>query len=385
MTERDDGRPSPENREAPAEAEPIAEEETGAERPAARVDERRGEESRREDQERAREARTRASHAASSDDPRLGDWSGAELRAGQIALAEAQQRECTAQTNAFFEEVKDSKPALDKGYKVAGAYDVRIQGWTTRSKIIEVDGKRFFVLCSFPAGNTRRRFDRLMEAVSGDPMRKPTPAGWKRTVESRSEIPTVAGTRSDMVVMPYLEVFNAYDLFADQKDIQDFGPFDWAKQATTGDKLALIGPIGAALARLHASGKTWGEAILPNVVLDQQRQPTFVDPETTYEGIPEREQRARDVRTLIGSIAGALARAEDRRDFQDVAHLVLQGYGDDSELVTALDRLCAEPLGFRQKLTFEFWGKFRVGATDGKEFEEVRLSIRAAIAERRAG
>lgn len=336
------------------------------------------------DRERAAAARARVRRAVPRGEARpLGDWAGTELRGGRIALTEAQGREYARKAEAFFVEVKDSKMATDKGYQVAGAYDVRVQGWTTRSTIVEVEGKRVFVLCSFPAGATRRRFDRLMETLSGDPMRKPTPEGWKLTVESRSEIPTIAGTRPDMVAMPYLEVMNAYDLFAHQKDVRDFGPFGWAEEAGVADKLALVGPIAGALKGLHGKGKTWGEAILPNVVLDQERRPTFVDPETTYEGITDVEQRARDIRTLIGSVAGALARGDGYRDFQAVANLVLEGYGDDPETLEALDRFCARPMPFRQKLTFGFWGKFRVGATDGAEYEEVRLAIRAAIAERR--
>lgn len=385
MTERSDIRGVPADRSEAAEKRA----EDAAERPEIRSEaraEKRAKptsEEREREAERNREARERARSLASAGGPRVGDWPASAIREGTIQLTNEQQQECSVKTDAFFAEVKDSKLATDKGYKVAGAYDVRVQGWTTRSTIIDVEGKRLFVLCSFPAGATRRRFDRFMEVVSGDAMRKPTPEGWKRTVESRSEIPAVAGTRKDMVVMPYLEVFNAYDLFAHQKDIEDFGPFDWVKEATTGDKLAYVVPIAIALGRLHSSGKTWGEAILPNVVLDQEKKPTFVDPETTYEGIPEGEQRARDVRNLITSISGALVRGEQYRDFQAVAQLVLEGYGDDSELLEELDRLCAKPLGWRQRLTFEFWGKFRIGATDAKEFEEVRTAIRAAIAERR--
>lgn len=373
-----------ESDETPLEGEqPEAQFEVRAERRPADTPEEREQHA-----ERVREARARARRLGVGGHPRYGDWSYDEVSDDKIELTPTEQKECADKTDAFFAEVKDSKLATTVGYKVAGAYDVRVQGWTTRTKIVEVEGKRLFVLYSFPAANTRRRWDRLMEIVAGDPMRKPTPEGWKATVEARSEIPTVSGTREDMVVMAYLEAFNAYDLFAHQKDVRDFGPFDWAKEATPGDKLALVAKIGGALKELHDNGKTWGEAILPNVVLTKDAltkdvYPVFVDPETTYEGIPELEQRARDVRTLITSISGALARGEGQRNFQDVANLVIEGYGDEPELLEALDALCADPLTWRQKLNFEFWGKFRIGATDGKEFKEVCAAIRAAIAERR--
>ncbi len=293
---------------------------------------------------------------------------------GQIRLTQGEYKKLNKKTDAFFEEIKDSKTATTVGYKVEAAYDSQVKGWTTRSKIMEIEGKKFFALCSYPASRTRRLFDRFMEAVSGDPMRKPKPEKWKETVESRSNIPTVAGTPDNMVVMPYVESINAYDIFAHQKDIKDFGPFDWAETLDVEDKIVMAKGLAETLKATHDTGRTWGEAILPNMILTKDKEPILIDPETTYEGIPETEQKATDVRNLISSISGALARSADMKDFSPVVKSVLAGY-PDKEVREELKRICSQPQPWRQRLIFDGFSRFRIGATSLNEFEQVKKTI----------
>lgn len=292
----------------------------------------------------------------------------------QIKLTPEEYKKLNKKTDAFFEEVKDSKTATNIGYEVAASYDSQVKGWTTRSKIIEIDGQKMFVLCSYPASRTRRLFDRFMETVSGDPMRKPTPEAWKDTVESRSNIPTIAGTPENMVVMPYVESINAYDIFAHQKDIKDFGPFDWAKEMTVEDKIAMCGEFAKTLKATHDTGRTWGEAILPNLILTKDKKPILIDAETTYEGIPENEQKASDIRNLISSISGALARSAGIKDFTPIVRKVLHEYRDP-EVRNELKRICSKPQPWRQRMIFNAFTKFRLGATDLDEFERVKKAI----------
>lgn len=318
-------------------------------------------------------------HGEKSEEERrlvLGDFGGATIQGGQVVLSEKETCVLAEAASVFFAETKDSKVATTKGYKVAGVYDTQVQGWTTQSKIIDLDGKKVFILCSYPAGAMRRRTDRLMERLSGDPMRKPKPAEWKGIVESRSNIPTIAGMPEGIVAMPFVESINVYDIFAHQKDIKDYGPFEWAKTMSVDERLDLIGPLAEELKRVHDGGKTWGEAILPNFVLTKDRTPILVDPETTYEGIDLPEQKALDLRNLILSAYGALARAEKFTDPEAVIARVLDGY-DDAAVKKSLAQLCEKPLSLRKRLFFNLFGRYRIGATDLKEFELVRGAIHA--------
>lgn len=310
----------------------------------------------------------------------LGDFEPSSIEINRIKLSETEIKALNLEAEKFFEEIKKSPLATNKGYKVAGLYDTKIQGWTTRSKIFFVEGKRVFALCSYPNAWLRRKFDRFMEWISGDPMRKPKPGSWKKLIESRSNIPVLADTPANMVVMPYIESFNAYDLFAHQRDIDDFGPFKWAQEMSLEQKIDLLDDIAAELAKLHAGGKTWGEAILPNIVLDQEKKPLFVDPETTYEGISIKQQKAVDIRNLITSVCGALARADDFKDFRSIIKRILTSYGDN-DTIQELGRLCKNKLPFRQRLFFNLFTRFRNGSTDLHEFEKVRKIILEVIHE----
>jgi hypothetical protein len=313
----------------------------------------------------------------------LGDFDAGVLVAENRMRLDAEASQALArELSSFAETTRDSKVATNKGYPVAAVYDAQVQGWTTQSRIVTLpDGQRLFALTSYPQGKRRRHLDRLMERLSGDPMRKPKPKDWKRIVESRNSIPTVEGTPENMVVMPFIESMNAYDLFAHQKEIKDFGPFSWAEGMSADDRLDLAPGIAEELSRVHGSGRTWGEAILPNVVLTKERKSIYIDPETTYEGIEETEQRATDVRNLITSICGALARSEGVQDFKRIAGRVLDGYRA-TETIAALREICAKPLTFRNRLFFNIFSRFRVGSTDLNEFNRVREAIVQAIDER---
>lgn len=303
--------------------------------------------------------------------PSLGDFVGEPLVDGKLILQKFHKQFLDKELLQLVEEVKNSPVAVDKGYKVAAEYDSQVQGWTTQSKIFTLpNGKKLFVLINFTASKWRRWSDRFMEAISGDEMRKPKNADWKKTVESRSNVPTVAGLPDNIVAMPYIESINAYDVFAHQKDIKNFGNFGWAKDLKVNDKIDLLAPITSELKKVHASGKTWGDSILPNFILTKNREPLLVDAETTYENIDVTRQCATDLRNLITSACGALRRGDGIDKFDAVVDKVLSSY-NDSNMSTALKNLCQEGLSWRKELFFNLFGRFRVGSNNLDEFYEV--------------
>jgi len=338
-------------------------------------------EGRHDDHERIERVREEIHNTNVSRKENLGDFQSAEIVNGQIALSGRDTRLAIAEAVKFGKQVEDSKVAISKGYKVAAAYDAQVQGWTTQSKIITLpDGKRLFVLYNYPAGSWRRLADRFMEFLSGDKMRKPKPKDWKATVESRSNIPTIKDMPDNVVVMPFVESINAYDIFAHKKDIKDFGSFDWAKDISIEDRLKLLEPMAAELARVHKTGRTWGEAILPNFILTKDKKPILIDPETVYEQIPIPEQQATDLRNLITSACGSLARGEGYGDFKVVIKSILDGY-KDKPVLDALKKLCSESVSLWKSLFFNLFTRHRVGATDLEEFETVMQTIVKVLSE----
>src|SRR5688572_2756328 len=149
---------------------------------------------------RIRRAIEAKSNTAEKTLPWTGDFSDSSISPeGQVRLTPNEYKKLNRRTDSFFEEVKDSKTATNFGYEVAASYDAHIQSYTTRTKLMEIDGKKVFALCNYPASMYRRLSDRFMERFSGDPMRKPKPGQWKEIVEYRSNIPTIAGTPDNMV------------------------------------------------------------------------------------------------------------------------------------------------------------------------------------------
>jgi tRNA A-37 threonylcarbamoyl transferase component Bud32 len=341
-----------------------------------------GHETNHGDHERIEHVREQIHGAGTAHKENLGDFQSSEIVNGQIALSGRDTRLALSEAIKFGKQVEGSKVAISKGYKVAAAYDAQVQGWTTQSKIITLpDGKRLFVLYNYPAGNWRRLADRFMEFLSGDKMRKPKPKDWKSTVESRSNIPTIKDMPDNVVVMPFVESINAYDIFAHKKDIKDFGPFDWAKDISVEERIKLLEPMAVELERIHKAGRTWGEAILPNFILTKDKKPILIDPETVYEQIPVPEQQATDLRNLITSACGSLARGERYSDFKVVIRNILAGY-KDKLVLGALKKLCGEPLSAWKNLFFNLFTRYRVGATDLNEFETVMQVIVEVLSEK---
>jgi len=308
-------------------------------------------------------------------DPAFGDFDDVAAGGNTIVLNRTNKQFLDHEIHRFIDSVKNDPVAVNKGYKVAASYDSQVQGWTTQSRIFNLpNGKRVFVLVNFPASRWRRMADRFMETISGDEMRKPKNDDWKEIVESRSTVPTIEGFPSNVVVMPFIESINAYDIFAHQKSIKNFGDFGWAKGLKVDGKLDLLDPMVGELKATHLEGKTWGEAILPNFVFTKDKKAVLVDPETTYENLTQAQERATDLRNLITSVCGALKRGDGFSDFGSISKKVLSSYGD-FDILSSLRDLCVNGLSLRKELVFNLFGRHRVGSTNLNEFYEVTSAI----------
>lgn len=294
----------------------------------------------------------------------------------KISLTDEERVFVLNKINEFKQEVKGAKVAITVGYKVEADYDAQVQGWTTQSKVVEMpDGNRIFVLYSYPQGKLRRISDRFMEFLSGDKMHKPWSKDWKRIVEEKSNIPVFADTPDNMVAMPFIKSINAYDLFAHQKDIKDFGDFDWAEGISVEERLELLPAVTQELERVHQSGKAWGESTLMNFIFTLDKKPILVDSETSYS--PEVdlvEAQATDLRNFIVSVCGSLNRSESYTDFENIVRRIFSNYGNE-EVKSKLKEMAKAGISKRQRMFFNLFSRFRIGATDLKEFDKVLVTI----------
>ncbi len=301
----------------------------------------------------------------------------------QILLSRGRLGQLFYQLKPWLEKARLAPMATSNGYKVDASYGAQIEGFTTQSHRVSLgDGGEFFVLYNYPSGKWRRRSDRFTEAFTGEKMRKPTPAHWKKRVESRSVIPTVQipadlghPDQADLVVMPYIPSINGYDLFARPEKIKDWGIFqamNWE------ESMRLLQKVSVALAALHSRRLSWGESILQNVIFTSERVPLWVDAEMAYRNMTWERERSTDVRNLAISSLGSFSQGyASSFDQDEVLHTLLNVH---SQAVLAdLDRLCAEKMSWLQAQAFEHFGKYRLGASSRDHFEACKLTIRGKL------
>ena len=281
---------------------------------------------------------------------------------GRIELGVEEERDVTGKVATHKRRSRFTPPSLVAGAKTATEYDSKAANFSTRTAIVELeDGRKAFAVYNYPTSWIHRGLDTVSKRLAGLKMRKAPSREWKRVFEARSTIPTFQYDDPDVVLMPYIPNVNAHDLFARNKEIKDFGPCPWAGDAGLDEKLEIGERIVEELAAVHESGRNWGETILPNIIVTEEKRPIIVDPETTYDAdVPDAEQRARDLRDILMSIAGALRTSEGVEDFRPVVSRLVGAY-KDPEVIQALKSLAAEKPSILQKIMRAAYETARLG------------------------
>lgn len=323
---------------------------------------------------------TQNTDTASADQQRAylyGDFQGAAPldSSGKIVLPPEVQQEITEQATKHVKKRRFSLPSLMSGDKTATEYGNKAANFSTRTSIITLaDGRRVFAIYDYPTSFVHRFLDGMMTRGAGDRMAKATKREWKQRFESKSNVPVIACENPHMVLVPYIENVNAHDAFAYNKQLQNLGEFSWVQNLTLEDKLNLGERVVDELQNIHSQRKTWGETILNNMIITKNGKIIIVDPETAYdEGTSVVEQRARDLRDTIYSIAGALHKSEGVSDYTQLVQRLLNHY-PNPEVINSLKEVVSKPLSPIQKACTLFHEVFRLGLST-KEMKKVAQAI----------
>jgi len=262
------------------------------------------------------------------------------------------------------------------GTPIAAEYDIRTNNFSTQTNIMQLeDGRKVFAVYAHAGSFVHRTLDGLMKRLSGLKMKKVSRSKWKEAFEEKSNIPVIRNEDPNTVLMPFIPNVNAYDVFANNKDIEDFGGMDWAGDAGVEEKLELADSIVAELSRVHGDGKVWGESILPNIILDEEKRPIICDPEVRYdESVPEVEAKARDLKDIIISVCAAMKKGEGVEGYQETVSRMLAKYGD-SEVTASLKTLAAKKRGILQNLVFGY-EQARTGVESKEQYDEILAAMR---------
>jgi len=304
------------------------------------------------------------------------DKHGYKMVNGKIILQPEQKQELLQHVVDFKSEVGFVAPALIKGNKTATEYDSKVANFSTRTKIVELaDGSKFFVINNYSTSFIHRGLDSFMKKMTGTRMAKCKSRDWKDIFEERSRIPVLDIVEPNVVVLPFIPNVNAYDLFANRGDITDFGECEYAKDIDNEGLLEIVNKIVREVKKMHEAEPpvTWGELILPNIIVDKDQEVHICDPETQYKkDVPLLEQKARDLFDLIISSSSAMANkngVEHRKTIENI----LGEYGDN-DVLSELARLSNEKTKLLHKLFFGYT-QVRLGLSGKKEFEEIKKKI----------
>ncbi len=327
----------------------------------------------------AREARSKLSElkAAAADQPslRTGDFANAEKNLdGQIILSASDQAAVQEQITKLQHGARNFAPLLN-GTRIAAEYDIKVNNFSTHTKIIELpDGRKAFAVFAHPGSSLHRSLDGVMKHAAGLRMGKVSRDNWKRAFQEHARIPQIECQDPYTVLMPFIPNVNAYDVLANNKDIKDFGAMTWAGKVDASQKEVLLKSVVTEISAIHSEGIAWGECILPNLIFDDEQRAIMCDPEVRYDAsVPLPEAQARDLMDIVLSSCAALRKSEGKADYASTVKLMLDTYADQN-IIAVLQGLSDAPFTFSQGLSF--WNeKLRTGVKDRAEYDAIRQAI----------
>lgn len=306
------------------------------------------------------------------------DFSAEQSADGKIILPPELQQTVETSAEQFRSEAK-VVTSITKGEPIATEYDSRTNNFSTQTRIMPLpDGRKVFAVYCHSGSVVHRMLDGFMKWANGLRMKKVSRKEWKTQFETKSNIPTIPNDDPNTVLLPFHENVNAYDVFAHNKEIKDFGKLTWASRVDAEEKLSLADSIITELKRVHDQGKAWGEAILPNIIFTKEKRPIICDPEIRYdEGMDPDEAKARDIKDIVISVCGALERTETETDFGSVVRRLLDNY-KDSPVLQKLREIASRKRSFFQNIFFQY-ELVRSGAGSKKLYDTVLQHITAHL------
>jgi hypothetical protein len=299
---------------------------------------------------------------------------------GRIVLDKEQAEAARESVTALKSDRRFTPPHLAIGNKTAAEYENRSRTFATETEIIILpNGKKVFASYCSPASGVHRFFDGLMTRLSGNRMAKVSRSEWKKVYETQSRIPIIENADPEVVLTPFIPSVDAHDALAfnkGEKPIKNFGAVPQVAGWGLPEKIRFAEKTVKEIADAHSAGQTFGEMILPNVLITSSGEPVIAFPETRYDkDVPVLEAKARDLRDFIHSAVSALRKSEgDAVDIPEIAKRLVVSHPDEN-VRSEIIRLCQEKTPWFQKLIRPIHEFPRLG-TSGKDYEAVLEAIK---------
>jgi len=274
--------------------------------------------------------------------------------------------------------------AILTGYSVATEKDYKgsVASFSTRTSLVEINGKKYFIVYNYPGSSKHRNADTKCRKVWGEKALKATEDNWRDVFASRSLIPVYKDENPRIVVLPFIQNIGLVDLLERDDDEKFQGKYSYGREFSGIDKKTeIVTDVVRAMKTLHNENKTWGEIIPANLGLSKDGNIMFFDPETPYsKETPLIEQKARDLLSWCLSSCAALYKSKDKfTDYKKLIHQLLDLYGD-SEIIKYLQENLAKDIGFWKSAVHPIaWGqlKARLTVSSRKQYNELMDAIRS--------
>lgn len=311
----------------------------------------------------------------------LGSWNRDR---NQVIVDRERVRAILKEMKGWQNEVGFGSIPRAEGNKTPPSDRILVEGWTTMSRKFTVGEDTYFALYSYPGGRVRRAGVRFLERLIDDPLRTPSANQWQNQVMQNSVVPIVdlSGENDDgrnMVVMPYLDLINTYDIFARPDQIRNWEGFARFKDLSWAEAMKLLETASVALAAKHDLGLVVGESTLQNLALTKQGLPLWVEAEMGYvEGMAPHRRFSSDVRTLLVSSWNVLSgKYGEKFDPEALAQAVLPVH--PMPVLQDLVEVSDVPMPLLQHWSFDQFSQYRMGA-DRKTYETIRKRISDLVA-----
>lgn len=309
------------------------------------------------------------------------DFGDSKFKDNKIILSEEENKEIKEKITGIKQSDRFRSPSIANGIPIAADYETQVGNFSTHTYLVELEnGKKVFAVNSYPLSIIHRALDGFRNWVMGQKMYKVPNWRWKETYEKRSNVPTIENPEKNVILMPFIENINLYDLIRWNKEIDVDSmseSFSWAKDLELQDKFKMIDKIVDELKEMHQDDKTWGEVILPNMIVDENKNVIICDPENLYyNGIDDLEKKARDLTNLAFSVAGALETVGDidSNGFEEVIEKIFNRYGSDKEaeeIKKEVAKLNSKKLNLLQKIVLPA-EMCRVGVTTRENYNKIK-------------
>lgn len=287
---------------------------------------------------------------------------------------------------------KDSRfvlPALFKGNKTATNYNSDATNYSTvTNNVVLESGRELFAIYNYRSSWVHRILDTFCKKISGLPMRKANYRDWPETFRENSLLPVLdlvdnnGKVDGNMVVLERIPNVNVFDLIANFDDLKnpesEVDGCDFIKDMKKEDLMGIVGRFSQEVAKIHNEGKTWGDLVPSNIIIDKNQKIHICDPETIYsKKLSIEKQKAFDLLECTTSFSSVMNK-NHQIPYSETINTILNNYvtlvKDNEKVIAELKKIAEKKLTILNRLGFVYL-KAHLSVQSRLELMEIRKII----------